>query len=476
MAGLFAFFWLPASWIPTTTPPVFFSQKELVEAALSFRVSHLNPSRPDPAKSSLGRRLFFDPRFSANQQIACASCHQPQRSFTDGRSVAQGLGQGQRNTPTLINIGFSQWFFWDGRSPSLAHQALKPLETLEEQGISRGRVSQLVARYHTAAYEAAFGPIPSAVNTWLSQSESPLHLAPPLPEDANSTLPMALASYGLATIGASKLQTDLIHQAENQGQLPQQWFGHWAVSNARSARPEHWTNGFSQVPPAIRQEIDRIFANVGRALASYQQQIVALDAPFDQFVAKLNRTRSPQAAFHAEFGPDEWRGFEVFLQSGCANCHNGPLFTDQEFHNIGLPARESLDLGRTVGLIRLQEDPMACRSEPNATACQELPYLDSSNRELMGAFKTPTLRNLEQTGPYMHDGRFRDLDAVLTHYQDPDITPAIGHRSESLRSVTFNSAERVALRRFLQALNSPVREGGVELGDAADGGQPATAH
>jgi cytochrome c peroxidase len=87
-----------------------------------------------PQQIDLGRFLFFDPLLSANKQQACASCHQPDKGFTDGKAVSTGaLGlQGKRSAPTLWNVGFLQKLFWDGRSPSLEQQAAGPLFAPDE--------------------------------------------------------------------------------------------------------------------------------------------------------------------------------------------------------------------------------------------------------------------------------------------------------------------------------------------------------
>lgn len=87
-----------------------------------------------PQQIDLGRYLFFDPLLSANKQQACASCHQPDKGFTDGKAVSTGAfgQQGKRSAPTLWNVGFLQKLFWDGRSPSLEHQASGPLFAPDE--------------------------------------------------------------------------------------------------------------------------------------------------------------------------------------------------------------------------------------------------------------------------------------------------------------------------------------------------------
>ncbi len=99
----------------------------------------LKPATLSPRLIDLGRYLFFDPILSGDGKLACASCHQPEKSFTDGRSRAIGMGEqmGSRSTPTLWNVAFSDTFFWDGRSPSLEDQAQGPLFSPQEMGATR---------------------------------------------------------------------------------------------------------------------------------------------------------------------------------------------------------------------------------------------------------------------------------------------------------------------------------------------------
>ena len=89
-------------------------------------------------KTALGRRLFFDKRLSRDESLACASCHVPARTFTDGRALPLGItgARGRRNAPTLVNRAYGRSMFWDGRAASLEEQALAPLVSPTEFGTS----------------------------------------------------------------------------------------------------------------------------------------------------------------------------------------------------------------------------------------------------------------------------------------------------------------------------------------------------
>lgn len=109
-----------------------------------------------PQQIDLGRYLFFDPVLSADQTVSCASCHQPQRGFTDGRDVATGIHgrRGTRSTPSLWNVAFNPKLFWDARSDSLEQQALGPLYSADEMGNSP---AELLARLQAVPnYQALF--------------------------------------------------------------------------------------------------------------------------------------------------------------------------------------------------------------------------------------------------------------------------------------------------------------------------------
>ncbi|MCH8072550.1 MAG: cytochrome-c peroxidase, partial [Proteobacteria bacterium] len=118
-----------------------------------------NAVADDPRAARLGQRLFFDTRLSANGEVACATCHQPERLFTDGLDVAQGIARGERHTMSIVGVAYSPWMFWDGRKDSLWSQALGPLENPIEHGGNRKQYAEILAadeQYRTE-YEAVFG-------------------------------------------------------------------------------------------------------------------------------------------------------------------------------------------------------------------------------------------------------------------------------------------------------------------------------
>lgn len=113
-----------------------------------------------PAAATLGRRLFFDKSFSSNGNVACSTCHAPEKNFGDERPQSTGIARVDRHAPNVALASYTHAQFWDGRADSLWMQALGPFESDKEMGSSRGTVVRHIAADHRAAYEAVFGALP----------------------------------------------------------------------------------------------------------------------------------------------------------------------------------------------------------------------------------------------------------------------------------------------------------------------------
>jgi cytochrome c peroxidase len=256
----------------------------------AFKVPADNPITKE--KVELGRLLFFDKRLSANNTIACASCHIPALAFTDGQPVSTGINsqQGGRSAPTAINRGFSTAQFWDGRAATLEDQSIGPFANLIEHGFASH--DELIKKINSIkGYKKLFSDV----------------------------------------YGKKKLTKE----------------------------------------------------NVGRAIAAFQRTLISGNSPFDRFDYDGDQKAISESAK---------RGKNLFFDKArCNLCHMGTNFSDEKFHNIGIGWDDSdtLDLGR---------------------------YRVSKNEKDLGAFKTPTLREITKTAPYMHDGRFATLEDVIKHY------------------------------------------------------------
>ena len=287
-----------------------------------------NPLTPE--KVDLGRRLFREKRLSRDQSLACADCHQPDRSFTDGRAKAVGVygRQGPRSVPTIVNRAWGKSFFWDGRTPTLEEQVVQPILAESEMDLALTEAVERLRgkRRYRKAFAAAFDRAPNA-------------------------------------------------------------------------------------------------ADLAQALAAYVRTIVAGDSRYDRYLFGDEDALSEL----------ELAGLRLFRgKAGCTFCHSGPVFSDEEFHNTGVAWQDG----------RFQDEGRALVTE-----------LDEDR----GKFKTPTLREVARTAPYMHDGSLATLDDVVDFYSDGGRENV--NLDRNLRKLDLIDDEKAALVAFLNTLTGEVREG-----------------
>lgn len=209
-----------------------------------------------------------------------------------------------------------------------------------------------------------------------------------------------------------------------------------------------------------RFSVDRAYANLGKAIEAYERKLTVGTSPFDRYVAAL---RAHDEAGERAISPAAKRGLALFAgKANCELCHSGPDFTDGQFHNIGLPLLpgEASDRGRADGIKLVRADPFdgtgPFSDDPHGSAHDRLAFLPSPASQL-GAFKTPSLRNVARIGPYMHDGRFTSLAQALEFYAEG--SKASRGRVVGLREPTVNliphltSAQRADLIAFLKTLD-----------------------
>ncbi len=392
------------TWSDTWTP-----EDKAVLASMSL--DRLSPPPRDPsnavgalpAAAMLGKQLFAEVRFSSNRSVSCATCHAPDRQFQDGLPVGRGVGTGSRRTMPIAGVAHSAWLFWDGRKDSLWSQALGPLEDAVEHGSNRTRIAKVLRANYTAEYEAVFGPMPDLAG---------------LPEDAGP--------HG--------------NTAERAA-----WQGMGADR---------------------RTDVNRVFANLGKAIAAYERTLTPGESRFDRYVRAVV---AGAPVGEQTLSSQEINGLRLFLGKGqCATCHNGPLLTDQHFHNTGVPPHDpgNPDRGRAAATIKVQRDEFNCLgafSDAAPDACQELRFMVTDDPALEGAFKTPSLRNVALRAPYMHAGQFASLQEVVAHYAK---SPAAAVGSSELAHEGGGHTERKPIRlsasevrdvaAFLQTLSGPI--------------------
>lgn len=353
----------------------------------------------DPRAAALGHRLFFDERLSANNQVACATCHRPDLNFTDGFPRSFGTRLTRRNALTIVGAAYSPWLLWDGHKDSLWAQAIEPLEHPDEQGYTRLHAIHLIDQEESyrAAYEAIFGPLPDLSD-----------------------------------------------------------FGRFPDSGGPVELTGYRAN-WERMTPADQATATHIYVNLGKALAAYERLIPPGPAPYDRYVQAI--LESDLETMEQTLEPEAVAGLRLFIgPAGCIRCHHGPLFTDHQFHNTGLPLVEDLppDEGRAGGLARALADEFNCLgpySDVDEAYCI-ITASKAANREaLVYQFKTPTLRNVAQTGPYMHTGLLATLGEVLAHYNQ---APAAPLGQTELKPLHLSGAELDQLESFLRSLSGPL--------------------
>ena len=290
-------------------------------------------------KVKLGKLLFFDPRLSSSKQISCASCHDPELGWGDGRHLAFGHDRqnGKRNAMTILNTGHYHRLFWDGRAANLENQVVFPVQ-------------------------------------------DPLEMAQSLKTmEKNIKKIKGYKSYFKEAFGTEKVTAERIQ----------------------------------------------------KAIATFERTVVSKPTRFDSFIKGNAKALSD----------DEVRGLHLFrTKARCINCHNTPLFSDNQFHNDG----------QTLYGSTMQDFGL---------------YNFTKNKEDIGKFRTPSLRETISTGPWMHHGNFPSLVDVVEYYNLGN--PAPIQRSvqvdESMRPVTspilkklhLTKTERQQLESFLRTISTP---------------------
>lgn len=400
--GLLSVFMSLAAWnyfsIPLQ-PDWTYEQRQLLT---SLSLSALSELPVDPSNevadselaAELGHRLYFDTRLSGNGSVSCASCHKPELMFTDGLPLAVGTDIGTRHTPSLVGISYSPWFYWDGRKDSQWSQALAPLESSHEHNTDRLRIARTVAeddRYRDL-YESIFGSI----------------------------LTIPLEPFSATPLGNESQQTAWMELSHSQ-----------------------------------QKNINQVFSNVGKVIAAYQRKIIPGRSRFDEYIDALKLSSTNENEIYSS---SEIAGLALFIgEAQCVTCHNGPLLTNNEFHNTGVLAISGQlpSMGRYDGVRAAREDPFNCLglySGANRSECIELRFARDNN-ELVGAQKTPTLRNIADTAPYMHGGQITTLTQVIEHYNEAPVSMLNHNEAKPLE---LRPVQLRQLEDFLLTLSAPL--------------------
>lgn len=329
-------------------------------AGVPLGLPSVSDAKAAPALVELGRRIFMDRRFSIDGSLSCATCHIPERQFTDGRATARGLGGKEltRKTPSLLNVRYQTSLFWDGRAKDIATQVRTPL----------------------------LGP----------------------------------AEHGL---------------------LDEQAVG------AIVRRDSSYATAFARLMRVSKNELS--LREVSAALVAFEETLLAGNSAFDRYLYGHDLKAMTPAAV---------RGLALFRgRARCATCHqigeDSALLTDGEFHASPLPIPESA----LAQLGALTEKVSAMRARGEIDGLNALVAGDRDIAALgrfvvtlqpkdIGAFKTPSLRNVALLGPYMHDGSIALLPQA--------IETELYSRTAQNYPLVLTEDERADLLQFLEALTS----------------------
>jgi len=204
--------------------------------------------------------------------------------------------------------------------------------------------------------------------------------------------------------------------------------------------------------------LNTAFANVGKSIAAFERTLMPTSSRFDDYVeAVVDADADRQAGL---LGDVEIRGLRLFIgEANCTQCHNGPLFTNHEFHNTGVISfpGDVPDKARIAGVAEVLTSEFNCRSaysDDPERQCDELKFARTGT-DLIGAQKTPSLRNIENTAPFMHKGQLATITDVLAHYNEaPDAM--IGHNEAE--PLGLSDRELGQLEAFLATLAAPVSD------------------
>ncbi|MGF7005071.1 cytochrome-c peroxidase [Aminobacter sp. BE322] len=368
-------------------------------AIASMSLSVLSPLPPDPTNrfaddpgaAALGATLFFDTGMSRDGNVACGTCHKIDRQFQDDLPRGVGIGETNRRTMPLAGVARDPFLFWDGRRDSLWAQALVPLENPKEQAGTRLAYAHYLKRRFGERYERIFRPLPDL-----------------------SGLPASAGPFGTPAEQAA-----------------------WAAMTVEQ-----------------REGVDRVFSDIGKAIAAFERSLVHHQTRFDRFADAV--AKGSMLAPENDLSDEERRGLGLFIgRAKCATCHTGPRFTDNEFHNTGVPPVAGLpeDRGRIAVLDEVLADPFNCLGkfrDGGEEACRELRFMQKGSPELVRAYKTPSLRGVGDRPPYMHAGQFATLEQVVNHYA---LAPKAVEGESEIHPVALSDQERAALVAFLKTLS-----------------------
>lgn len=452
----------------------------------SPRLDASNRFTGNEAAIQLGWQFYFEPNFSGaalwvdtvgrpttsaraplgvKMGISCASCHNPQHAGADTSSspghVSVGAGWYDVNGQQSVNAAYYDLLYWNGRSDSLWSQSFAVIESAVSMNGNRLAIAWAVADKYRAAYEVVTG-------------ES-------LPMDGTSASVAALVDSAtgscMGAAPACPTGCQVTTNAETGAQMCMPRFplrgkpGKKAGCQAGDAG-EPFGDAFDCMADVDRAAITRVLANVSKLIGAYEFELRSRDAPFDRFVAA-----GPTSSAISD---EAKRGLRLFVgRASCISCHSTPLLSDNGFHDVGTPQqgvsvpteidcpaggvcdcvtpKSCLPWGFFDGLAKLQASSLLrsgpLSDDPEKGAHLARYYNMQNSDAFKGQWRTPSLRDVALTAPYMHDGVFRTLEEVIAHYNEGGgIGTAAGNKAAELKPLQLTMRDRSDLAAFLYTL------------------------
>jgi len=449
-----------------------------------------------PAAAALGQKLYFDPGFAGRAtgvdilgrpvpygrastgspaRVSCATCHALARAGTDGTSkpdnISVGAGWYHTHAPKTVNAVYQTLFFWDGRADNLWQEAAIEAERPVAMNGNRLAIAWRLGDGYLAAHDAAFADAPLALPFRLGSAAYAQSLG--VVTDPSSPDFNQCARVGGACPSGCSEQT---HPATGQKRC---WPpfplagkpGQKAGCQAGDAT-EPFDDAFDCMGAADKKTVNGTFVHFTKALAAYERLLVSKDSAFDRFI-----TEGPLSSALTSAAK---RGARLFVgKASCLECHQGKLLTTGGLYQMGIPqvgpgvptdadcpagatcdctvGKNCWPWGAYEGLKQLQASNTFRRDGPwsddvTDTSRSEW-YTRSIDEDLIGSWKTPSLRDVALTAPYMHDGVYRTLDEVVRHYNQGGASAGFpGTKSRQLIPLHLSEAELSDLVVFLQSL------------------------
>ncbi len=473
-------------------------------------LADLPPTPPDdptnkfmkhPGAQALGQQFFFDGRFSGPSTmqdslrrptsygraakgqltgLTCNVCHDLRRGGVDTTSVpgniSIGSGWADTNALTVLNSAYYGIQYWSGRADSLWSQAVSSSEGNNMNG-NRLATAWTIQDFYRPAWDQVFGEYPYPLQ---GKSEDVRKLIDP------------------ANYGQCKKVNDAcpIHLGCRVAMSDSGAVGCWPkipldgrLGSKKGCQPgdasEPWGDAFDCMEKDDQTAITRILVNWAKSLAAFESRLVSRESSFDRFVREAK-----EKGRSSILSPAAQRGARLFVgKAACNDCHNTALFSDSQFYNIGIaqvgpgvPQESDCPDGATCDCVANPEPgntdamqgvrgclPWGVRNglqrlrsgEFTRTSVWSDDPSDQSRKRFfetpigsypVGAWRTPSLRDVALTAPYMHTGGFNTLEQVVAHYNAGGSANGTGHRSPRIKPLGLTEGEQGDLVAFMRSL------------------------